>query len=156
MTDEIENYQRKMDTEHYATNFKRVFFPADPFEDGVFFDATNLDICELVPIYRAAKNLEAGGHQALINSLILSRNNANVAPLVRVNPLFVDRRRQQKIEICQLLQEFFYGDSKSFKAKRQEILDMGDVQLLEFVQQVEESLGLTERKLKVMEVVDED
>lgn len=150
-----DNYRRKMDAEYFAANFKRVFFPADPFEDGVVFDASNLDICDLVPIYRATKSLEAGGHQPLVNTLILSRDNANLAPLVRVNPLFVDRRRQQKIEICELLHEFFYGDSQSFKAKRQEIIDMGDAQLLEFVRQVEEALGLTPREMKVMEVIDE-
>lgn len=148
-----ENYQRKMDAEYFAANFKRIFFPADPFETGTLVDAANLDIPELVAIYRAIKNLEAGGHQPFVNTLILPRSHANLTPMVRVNPLFVDRRRQQKIEVCELLHEFFYGDCRTFKDKRQEIVDMGDAQLLEFVRQMEESLGLSERKMKVMEVI---
>ncbi len=155
MTDQIENYQRKMDAEYFAANFKKVFWPADPFETGTLVDAANLDVSELAAIYRATKNLETGGHQAFVNSLILSRSNANLTPMVRVNPLFVDCRRQQKIEVCELLHNFFHGDCESFKTKRQEIVDMGDAQLLEFVRQVEESLGLSEREMKVMEVIDE-
>ncbi|MEG4273817.1 MULTISPECIES: hypothetical protein [unclassified Microcoleus] len=156
MEDNTIAYQRKMDGEYFAANFKRVFFPADPFETGVLVDAANLDVSDLVAIYRATKNLEAGGHQAFVNTLILSRDNAHLTPMVRVNPLFVDRRRQQKVEVCELLQDFFYGDCQTFKTKRQEIIDMGDAQLLEFVQQVEEVLGLTPREMKVMEVIDED
>lgn len=156
MTDQIENYQRKMDAEYFAANFKKVFWPADPFESGILIDAANLDVSELVAIYRASKSLEAGGHQAFVNSLILHRDHANLTPMVRVNPLFVDRRRQQKIEVCELLHNFFYSDCESFKAKRQEIIDMGDAQLLEFVRQVEEVLGLTSREMKVMEVIDEN
>lgn len=137
--------------ESMESDFKRVFFPADPFEDGTLVDAANLDISELVAIFRAAKNLESKQLPS-VNPLIVSRNGANLTPLVRVNPLFVDRRRQQKIEVCELLHEFFYGDCGSFAAKWQEIVDMGDPQLLEFLQQAKEALGLSERELEVMEV----
>jgi hypothetical protein len=120
-------------------------------------DAANLDVLELVAIFRAAKNLEPK-HLPAVNTLILPRGAANLTPLVRVNPQFVDRRRQQKIKVCELLQEFFYGDCASFAAKWQEIVDMGDAQLLKFLQQAEEALGLPEREreLKVMEVINED
>lgn len=150
-------YQRKVEAlyaNEALANFKRVFFPADPSKDGVLVDAANLDIPDLVAIYRASKNLEAGGHR--VNTLIVSRGAANLTPLVRVNPLFVDRRRQQKIQVCELLQEFFYGDCQTFAQKHQQIMGMGDAQLEEFVRQVEESLGLTPREMKVMEVVDEN
>jgi len=135
-----------------VAHFKRVFFPADPSEEGVLVDAANLNVLELVAIFRAAKNLEPGKHLPSVNTLIVSRSAANLTPLVRVNPQFVDHRRQQKIKVCELLQEFFYGDCASFAAKWQEIVDMGDVQLLAFLSQAEEALGLSERELKVMEV----
>ncbi len=156
LEDKTISYQRKVEAlyaDEAAANFKREFFPADPSKDGVWVDAANLDIPELVAIYRASKNLEAGGH--LRKSLIVPRDAANLTPLVRVNPVFVDRRRQQKNEMCKLLHEFFYGDCKTFAAKHQEIMGMGDSQLEEFVRQVEESLGLTPRVMKVMEVIDE-
>lgn len=137
-----------------AAEFKREFWPADPFETGVFVDAANLGIPELVAIFRATKNLEAGGHQPFVNALILPRSKSNLTPMVRVNPLFVDACRQRKIEVCELLQEFFYGDCQTFEAKWQEIFDTDDAQLYEYLRQVEESLGLSDRELKVMEVTE--
>jgi hypothetical protein len=149
--DKAITYQRKVEALYaIEDNFKRKFFPADPSKDGVLVDAANLDVPDLVTIFRAFKSLETEGHR--VNTLIVPRDAASLTPLVRVNPLFVDQRRQQKIEICQLLQEFFYGDCVSFAAKWQEIVDMGDEQLLEFLRQAEEALGLSERELKVMEV----
>lgn len=145
-----DNYQRKMDAEYFAANFKKVFYPADPFEGGVLVDAADLDVSDLVMIFRATKNLEAGGHQPFTNTLILSRGHLNLPPMVRVNPLFVDRCRQQKIEVCELLYQFFYGTGKTFAEKRQEVLDMGDAQLLEYVQQLEDCLGLTAAELEVI------
>lgn len=179
MTDQTENYQRKMQEQYEApakyrldksevrmrresysvdatVEFKRENWPADPFEEGVLVDAAYLDIPDLVAIFRASKNLEAAVHQTTANTLILSRASANLTPLVRVNPLFVNRLRQQKVEVTELLQKFYCGDYQSFEAKRQEIIGMGDAQLLKFVRQVEELLGLTERELKAMEVIDEN
>lgn len=145
-------YQRKVEALYaIEDNFKREFFPADPSKDGVLVDAANLDIPDLVTIFRASKSLETEGHR--VNTLIVRRDSASLTPLVRVNPLFVDRRRQQKIEVCELLQKFFYGDCGSFSAKWQEILDMGDAQLLELLRQAEEALGLSERELEVMEII---
>lgn len=135
-----------------VAHFKRVFFPADPSEESVLVDAANLDVLDLVAIFRAAKNLEPGKHSPFVNTLILPRSAANLTPLVRVNPQFVDRRRQQKIKVCELLHEFFYGDCASFATKWQEIVDMGDAQLLKFLQQAEEALGLPETELKVIKV----
>lgn len=152
-------YQRKIEAlyaNEAAANFKREYFPADPFDDGILVNAAYLDIKDLTAIYRASKALEIKGHQPFVNCLILPRVAANLTPMVRVNPLFVDACRQRKIEVCELLDQFFYGTCKTFKAKRQEIVDMGDNQLLEFVRQVEESLGLTPREMKVMEVIDEN
>jgi hypothetical protein len=144
-------YQREVEALYAnAVHFKRVFFPADPSKEGVLVDAANLDVLELVAIFRAAKNLEPK-HLPAVNNLILPRSAANLTPLVRVNPQFVDCRRQQKIKVCELLHEFFYGDCASFAAKWQEIVDMGDAQLLKFLQQVEEALGFPERELKIME-----
>lgn len=152
MTDEhAKNYERKMQAIYdQAANFKREFYPADPFQDGELMDAAYLDPKYLVKIYRAAKNLEAQGHQPFTNNLIISREKVNLTPLVRVNPLFVDRCRQQKIEVCELLSEFFWGTGKTFAEKRKEIMDMSDPQLLEYVQQVEESLEITPREMEVI------
>ncbi|MEG5173238.1 hypothetical protein [Microcoleus sp. B3-D7] len=101
------------------------------------FDATNLHIPDLVAILRVSKSLEAGGRQPLVNTLIVSGNADDLTPPVRVN---------------ELIHEFFYGNCKSFAAKWQEIVNMGDAELLEFLRQAEEALGLSERELKVMEV----
>lgn len=152
-TDKTLAYQRKVEAlyaNEAAANFKREYFPADPFDDGVLVDAAYLDIKDLTAIYRAVKALEREGHQPFVNCLILSRDNAHLAPMVRVNPLFIDACRQRKIEVCELLQGFFYGTCRSFADKRQQIVDMGDAQLLEYLTQVEEALNLTPEQMEVI------
>lgn len=152
-----DNYQRKMDAEYFAANFKKEHWPADPFETGVLTDATYLDIPDLVAIHKAAKALEAEGNEVFASELVVQKNGSNNYDWrteVRVNPLYLDRKRQQTAEICELLQAFYWGTCEGFKVKRQEIVDMGDDQLLEFVRQVDEALGLTFQKAKVMEIIE--
>lgn len=146
-------YQRKVEAlyaNEAAANFKREFFPADPFDDGILVDAAYLDVKDLATIYRASKALEDNGHQPFINSLILYRDGAKLPPIVRVNPLFVDACRQRKIEVCELLQEFSCGTDKTFAEKRQQIIEMDDPQLLEYLRQAEEALELTAADIEVI------
>lgn len=180
MTDSTENYQRQMQEQYETTakyrpdesevrmrrefypvdavaEFKREYWPADPF-DGCLVDANYLDVAELTNIYKAAAALKAQNKQVFAENSIQHWKSPQFSHqlVVRVNHLYIDAKRQRTLEIGELLHEFYFGTCESFTAKRQEILDMGDVQLLEFVQQVEESLGLTERELKVMEAIDEN
>ena len=119
-------------------------------------DAADLEISELVTIYKAAKYLGDTKHHPFVNSLILSRGSLKT-PMVRVNPKcadrcrFVDRANRPKIIIvCDLLYEFFYGTGKTFSEKRKEFADENDPQLLEYLQQVEEALNLTAAELEVI------
>lgn len=183
MTDPTENYQRQMQKQYEvtakyrpdesevrmrrefysvdaATEFKRQYWPADPF-DGVFVGADYLDIPDLVAIHKAAQALKSQGNEVLAGDLLFWKQGQGGTEydweaMVCVNRLWLDAKRQRNQEICNLLYEFFWGNCGSFTEKRQEILEMGDAQLTEDVRQVEESLGLTERELKVMEVIDED
>lgn len=141
--DRAQTYQRKMQAlyaEDAAAKFKQDFWPADPFETGVLVEAKNLAISELVAIYKAAKVLEDQGNEAFVNSLILYRGCLNLMPLIRVNPVWFDACRQRKIQICNLLHSFYWESSRVFEARLYEILDAGDLQLLEYVRQAEEAL----------------
>lgn len=146
-------YQRKVEAlyaNEAAANFKREHFPADPFDEGILIDAAYLDVKDLTAIYRAAKALGIKGHQPFVNHLILPRVEANLTPLVRLNPLFVDACRQRKIEVCELLQEFYFGTRKTYGEKRREIIEMGDAQLLEYLRQTEEVLEITAADMEVI------
>ncbi|MEG4010361.1 hypothetical protein QUA41_30700, partial [Microcoleus sp. Pol11C1] len=146
-------YQRKIEAlyaDEAASKFKREYFPADPFDDGILVDAAWLDIADLAAIYKAAKTLENQGNEAFVKCLILSREHAHLSPLVRVNPLFVDANRQRKIEVCSLLWSFYWGDCGEFAEKRAEILEMKDPQLAEYLQQAEEALNLTAAEMEVI------
>lgn len=129
-----------------VAQFKKDFWPADPF-DGCLADSHYLDVPDLVTLYRAAAALKSQGNEVFAKDLIQHWKNDQL--VVKINHLYLDAKRQRILEVDQLLQQFFYGDCESFKTKRQEIMDMGDAQLVEFVRQVEESLELTPREMKV-------
>jgi len=151
-TDKTLAYQRQMQaayTEMPAANFKKEFWPADPFDDGVLIDAMWLDIPDLVAIHKAAKALEVQGNEALAEGLIVRY----VKPMdikVRVNPLFLDATKQRKLEIWELLYSFFYEPVGAFTEKRQDIISMGDPQLSEYLNQVEDALNLTAAEMEVI------
>jgi len=181
MTDQTDNYQRQMQAQYETTakyrpdesevrmrrefypvdaaaRFKHQHWPADPFETGMLIDASYLDVADLAAIFKAGKALEVEGNQGFASELVVQKNGVKGSydwcTSVRVNPLYIDRKRQQVAEICDLLQAFYWGSCESFKVKRQEILEMGDAQLIEMVRQVEESLDLSDRELKIMEVME--
>ncbi|MEG4484839.1 hypothetical protein [Microcoleus sp. D2_18a_B4] len=158
MTDQIENYQRKMDAEYFAANFKKEHWPADPFETGIMTDASYLDIADLAAIFKAGKALQEEGNEAFYHGLINFKRSQdeNWEAVVKVNPLYLDARRQRMLEISELLSDFYFGNCEDFAQKWNEILDMNDPQLAEMLRQVEEVLGLTPREMKIMEVIDEN
>lgn len=179
MTDLTENYQRKMQ-EQYETpakhhpdksearmrresypavavaEFKRENWPADPFETGIFVDAAYLDVADLAKLYRAQKVLIDAGHDAFAKDLIKCRcsQEKTWSPIVKINPLYVDTRRQRVCEISDLLNAFYFEDFAIFAKLYQNIRAMGDLQLDEMLRQVEEALGLSEREMKAMEVME--
>ncbi|MEG3875810.1 hypothetical protein QT972_00305 [Microcoleus sp. herbarium7] len=170
MTDPTENYQRQMQKQYAtakyrtdesetrmrrefysvdaAAEFKRDFWPADPFEDGIFVDAAYLDVADLAKLYKARKVLIDAGHDAFAKDLIKYRcsQERTWSPIVKVNPLYVDARRQRICEIGDLLNAFYFEDCAIFAKLYQNIRAMGDPQLDEMLRQVEEALGLSERK----------
>lgn len=181
MTDPTENYQRQMQEQYEATakyrpdesevtmrresypadaaaEFKREHWPADPFETGIFVDAAYLDVADLAKLYKARKVLIDAGHDGLAKDLIKYRcsQERTWSPIVKVNPLYVDARRQRVCEIADLLNAFYFEDCAIFAKLYQSIQAMGDPQLDEMLRQVEEALGLTPREMKVMEVIYED
>lgn len=138
------NYQRKMQALHHAdsvTIFKQQYFPADPFDAGVLVNAADLDSAELATVFQAVKALENEGNAAFANSLILYRHG-NLTTMIRVNPLWVDARRQRSVQICELL-HCFYWETNIFEERLREIVEAGDPQLLEYVQQIEEALNVS-------------
>lgn len=157
MTEHTDNYQRKMDAEYFAANFKREHWPADPFDTGILTDASYLDVADLVAIFKAGKTLRAEGNEAFYHGLIFFERSQEDRwkALVKVNPLYLDAKRQRMLEISELLSNFYFGDCAEFAEKWNEIFGMGDSQLVEMLRQVEEALGLTPREMKVMEVIDE-
>lgn len=158
MTNNTENYQRKMDAEYFAANFKKKYWPADPFETGIFTDASYLDVADLAAIFKAGKALREEGNEAFYHGFINFKQSQDERweAVVKVNPLYLDARRQRMLEISELLSDFYFGKCDDFAQKWNEILDMNDPQLVEMLRQVEEVLGLTPREMKVMEVIDED
>lgn len=134
-----------------AAEFKREFWPADPF-DGCLVDANYLDVADLANIYKAAAALKAQDNQVFAKDSIQHWKSPQFRHqlVVRVNHLYLDAKRQRTLEIGELLHEFYFGTCESFTAKRQEIFDMGDAQLIEDVRQVEENLDLSDRELEVM------
>jgi hypothetical protein len=143
--DRTQTYQRKIQelyAEDAAAKFKERFWPADPYETGVLVNAADLAIDELVKVYAAAEVLHDRGDEAFLNSLILHRDHLNSPPMVRVNPLWIDARRQRRLRIVSLLYSWYWETSEAFKIKFQEIVEAGDQQLLEDLRQVEEALTL--------------
>lgn len=147
-----------------AAEFKREFWPADPFETGILVDACYLDILDLVAIYKAAKSLERNGNEAFGNKLIIYKRNRNPNQvflsdrvdwnaLVRVNPLWLEVKRQRKAEICQLLHAFYSENCQVFAEKWRQVIETQDAQLREYLQQAKESLQITEQEMEV--IVDE-
>lgn len=135
-----------------ATEFKQTYWPADPF-DGVLVDANYLDMADLVTLYKAMQALKNQGNQVFASLLIAfeqSQRNDWKA-IARVNPLWLDLKKQRNLEICELLQDFYFGSNEEFLEKRQEILQSEDKQLLEMLGQVEEALELTDVEMEVME-----
>lgn len=179
MTDLTDNYQRQMQEQYEATTkyrpdksearmrrescsvdaaveFKRKNWPADPFREGIFVDAAYLDVADLAKLYKAQKVLIDAGHDAFARDLIKYRCSSQErtwSPIVKVNPLYVDKRRQRVCEIGDLLNAFYFEDCVVFAKLYQNIQTMGDSQLDEMLRQVEEALGLSEKELKVMEVI---
>lgn len=139
-----------------AAEFKREYFPADPFDDGVLVDASYLDVADLVAIFKAGKALRDEGNETFYHGLILFKQSQDEKweALVKVNPLYMDAKRQRAIEISELLSDFCFGSYADFAEKWSEILSMGDPQLAEMLRQVEESLGLSDREMKAMEVTE--
>lgn len=180
MVDPTKNYQRQMQEQYEAAakyrpdksevrmrresypvdavaKFKSENWPADPFNTGIFVDAVNLDVADLAKLYKARKVLIDAGHDAFAKDLIKYRcsQERTWSPIVKVNPLYVDARRQRVCEIGDLLNAFYFEDYAIFAKLYQNIQEMGDPQLKEMLRQIEEALALTPREMKVMEVVDE-
>lgn len=179
MTDLTENYQRQMQEQYEAkakyrpdksearmrresypvdamAEFKVENWPADPFDTGIFVDAVYLDVADLAKLYKARKVLIDAGHDNFAKDLIKYRcsQERTWSPIVKINPLYVDARRQRTCEIGDLLNAFYFEDCAIFAKLYQNIQAMGDPQLDEMLRQVEETLGLSERELKVMEVIE--
>ena len=150
--------QRQYDITEAAAKFKQVFWPADPFETGIMTDASYLDIPDLAAIFKAGRALREEGNEAFYHGFINFKRSQDEKweAVVKVNPLYLDARRQRMLEISELLSDFYFGNCDDFAQKWNEILDMNDPQLVEMLRQVEEVLGLTPREMKVMEVIDED
>lgn len=155
-----EQYEARMRRESYPADavaeFKSENWPADPFDTGIFVDAAYLDVADLAKLYKARKVLIDAGHDDLAKDLIKYRcsQERTWSPIVKVNPLYVDARRQRTCEIGDLLNAFYFEDCAVFAKLYQSIQAMGDPQLDEMLRQVEESLGLSEREMKVMEVIE--
>lgn len=141
-----------------AAKFKKEFWPADPFETGVLVDAHYLEVSDLAAIYKAAYTLKLQGNEAFVDNLILYKRKQDSTwnPLLRVSPLWIDAARQRKIEICELLEAYYRKEYESFVEKRQEIIDMKDAQLLEYLRQAEEALHLQTSERKMEAIVDEN
>jgi hypothetical protein len=148
-------YQRKIEAlyaNEAEAKFKKEHWPADPFDTGIMLDASYLDVADLAAIYKAGKILRDEGNDFLSHGLIRFKRSQDEKwePAVKVNPLYLDARRQRTIEISELLYNFYWGKCCAFAQKRQEILNMGDIQLVEMVRQIEEALGLTAAELEVI------
>lgn len=141
-----------------AAEFKREHWPADPFETGIFVDAAYLDVTDLAKLYKARKVLLDAGHDNFAKDLIKYRcsQERTWSPIVKVNPVYVDTRRQRVCEISDLLNAFYFEDCAIFAKLYQSIQSMSDPQLDEMLRQVEEALRLTPREMKIMEVIYED
>ena len=148
-------YQRQVEAlyaDEAAAKFKKEFWPADPFDTGIMLDASYLDIADLAVVYKAGKVLRDKGDDYLSHGLIAFEQSLDKKwkPVVKVNPLYLDGKRQRMIEISEIFYNFYWGDCATFAKKRQEILNMGDDQLVEMVRQVEEALNLTAAELEVI------
>lgn len=137
-------YQQKMQALYNntaATIFKEQYFPADPFE-GELIDAAFLEISELTNIFKAAKALEDEGNGAFVENLIISRGLYRT-PEVRVNSLWSDGLRIRKAKICRYLEQACFGFSSAEEVVfyEQEIADMNDPQLSEYLRQAQEALS---------------
>lgn len=144
-------YQEKMAAQYFAANqFKKDYWPAD--FDGIFIDANYLDVADLVALHKAASALKRQGNQVFAQDLITYRQSQEQewSVVVRVNARYMEEKRQRNLQICELLQEFYLGDCKSYAVKRQEIMVNGDAQLHEMLRQAEETLDLTPEELAVI------
>jgi hypothetical protein len=154
-SEHAQTHQRKMQAfyaEDAAAKFKQEFWPADPFSE-VLVNAADLDIKDLVQVYKAAGLLHNQGNEVFLNSLIVHRGHLNLPPMVRVNPLWIDARRQRRLQICNLLYSWYWEISEAFQKKLQEIVEADDPQLIEYVRQVEEALNVSWLKLIPVNVV---
>ena len=150
MEDKAIAYQRTMDAEYFANQFKKDYWPAD--FDGIFVDANYLDVADLVALHKAAAALKAQGNQVFGQDLIKFKcsQTEEWSAVVRVNSRYMEEKRQRTMQICELLQVFYGGNCKSYAAKRQEIFINGNAQLYEMLTQAEEALELTPEKLGVI------
>jgi hypothetical protein len=128
-----------------AANFKQRYRPADPF-DGVLVGAELLEISELVNIFKGVQALEDEGNATFAYDLIVYCRGQYQIPMVRVNQLWLDALRQRKNQICKYLEKAFFGfdsleDALSYE---QEIKQMNDPQLTEYLRQALEALAEAE------------
>lgn len=133
-----------------ATIFKEQYKPADPF-DGVLIPAEFLEISELAAVFKAAVALEDKGYAEFIPELIKRRQDYPT-PLIRVDLSWLNSLRQNKYLICQYLQKccFEFDSVEAVHFFEQEIKDLNDSQLNEYLSQAQEALATVE-----VEVVNE-
>lgn len=83
-------YQRNMDAQYFANQFKKDYWPADPF-DGVFVDANYLDVVDLVALHKAAAAVKAQGNQVFAQDAIVYKQSQEQdwSAVVRVNPRYI-------------------------------------------------------------------
>lgn len=124
-----------------AAIFKQQYFPADPF-DGELIDAAFLEVAELVNIFKAAEALENEGNAVFVENLIHFRGPYTTSA-VRVNSLWLDALRQRKAKICEYLQKacFEFDSMEEVVFYEQEIAEMNDPQLTEYLRQAQEALA---------------
>ncbi|MEZ2278068.1 MAG: hypothetical protein ACBR12_14275 [Microcoleus sp.] len=134
-------YQRKTEALYAADNFKKRFYPADPFDTGVLVAAELLPIDDLVAVMQAVEALDSDGNATFLNTLILHRGEKHPSGLmIRVNPLWLNCFRTRKREIYEYVECYLFEDAAAVAQQRKKIIDLGDSQLCEDLIEAEEAL----------------
>lgn len=136
--DKALEYQRKVAALYAADNFKRDFYPANPFEDGLWTSIISTPIEVMIKCLQAEKNLENDGH----SMWLAATSDYYPMPLLRLNSQWIEELTARKLAIYRYASAVVSGDISAIADCRKQIVETEDLQLKQDLIEADEILQL--------------
>ncbi|MEZ2241761.1 hypothetical protein [Microcoleus sp.] len=131
-------YQHKTEALYAADNFKKRFYPADPFDEGAWTSITSVGTEVIIKCIQAEKEIESQG-----DSFWLSTTTDDYPmPLLRLNSQWVEELTARKVAIHRYVTAVVTGDISVIADCRKQIEDSDDLQLKQDLIEADEILNL--------------